>query len=135
MIPLRSFLMVREFAEAVGQLTYGRWQVAETLDEMYPYDPDPQTEGWAVVTVDPRAYNLLDELWSTNSEPRTLLNDAYYSHLEFLRARTKAEPFVRSRVWEIYEDALLEGYGSSVFRDRSAESEKAFDAEVMNRFS
>jgi hypothetical protein len=84
--------------------------------------------------VDPHAFEILDELLSTNSEPLMLIESIYWQWLRDFRTHHHLEPFVRTRMMEIHEELLTQGLGALEVNYYRDVPDDVFAAEVLVRF-
>jgi transcriptional regulator with XRE-family HTH domain len=121
---------VSEFHDAADNLNRARDLVSSYLDMEFPWLDDGSDP--SVVTVDPRIFNMLDELWSTNSEPMMLMDSKYDEWLRNFRDRMEVELFTPSM--EMYVELLFNGYEGGSIHDRTEDTDEEFRDEVLARF-
>lgn len=124
---------VTAFYDAANELEARRWNSAEYLDEKFPYTPDGSVI--AVVTVDPRSFNLLDELLTTNSDPFVLAADIYRTRLANARLTGQVTPFTPGYAMDLYDEALRNYNVRPIIRDFTEASDREFEESVIVRFA
>ncbi|WP_181068122.1 helix-turn-helix transcriptional regulator [Rathayibacter sp. AY1A7] len=117
---------VEQARTAVSELLHRKLLVAGELDREYPWSRSDETFSGEYLRVNPSKYDMLDELLSLNSDPASLVRDAYETLRQHLAVT--AEPFVASRLLDLLEEAIENGWHGLNVTDRSEASDSDFRA-------
>ncbi|MCJ1682332.1 helix-turn-helix transcriptional regulator [Rathayibacter sp. VKM Ac-2928] len=119
---------VHQVRNSVRELLQRRQAVAAELDRDYPWSASGEHFTGEYLRVNPSEYDLLDELLSLNSDPSSIVADAYENLRPLLAAM--ATPFVASRSLELLEEAISNSWRGVEVVDRTEASDLEFRAAI-----